>query len=200
MKRLNSSGFTLIEMLVALAAMSLLAGGAVMLVSFSSNAQERIEARDDAAVELLRLRSLLRSDLSQLAPHRARDESGYKPQVALLGPGQLADGAFLGFTRRGWDNLSGEDRPSLQYVEYRQVNDRIERAYRRRVDGSPLEPPQILADGVQGVSISYYQNDQWTEGWAGNPRVPFPRAVRLTIEFRDRGRLPMVFLLPEFAP
>lgn len=192
-------GFTLVEMLVALAALSLLAGAGIALTQIAVDTRDGIESRDQADRELMRLRTILKSDLSQAAPRRARAETGDKPDAALAGRGTVAGDAFLGFVRRGWQNHAGERRSSLQYVEYALRDGAIERRYRRHVDGAPLEPPQILIHGVRSVEVAYFQFDQWADGWAGSASRPLPRAVALDIRFEDGVSLRQLFLLPEFA-
>lgn len=192
-------GFTLVEMLVALAALSLLAGAGIVLTQVAVSSREAIQARDQSSRELLRLRAILTSDLTQAAPRRARTETGAKPQAALSGSGGANSGAFLQLVRRGWENLSGERRSSLQYVEYGLRDGAIERRHRRMVDGAPLEAPQVLLSGVRSVSVSYFQYDQWADAWAGSASRPLPRAVAMEIEFEDATRLRQLFLLPEYA-
>ncbi len=192
-------GFTLVEMLVALAALSLLAGAGIVLTQIAVDTRDMIEIRDEASRDLLRLRAVLKADLGQASPRRARSEAGTKPEMALLGRPFTSGDTFLQFVRRGWENISGERRSSLQYVEYSLRDGAIERRYRRQVDGAPLEPPQILIEGVRSVSVAYYQYDQWADAWAGSPTRPLPRAVSLDIEFNDASRIRQLFLLPEFA-
>lgn len=192
-------GFTLVEMLVALAALSLLAGAGIVLTQIAVDTRDMIETRDEASRELLRFRAVLKSDLTQAAPRRARSEAGTKPEMALVGPPFTGGDTFLQLVRRGWDNISEERRSSLQYVEYGLRNGAIERRYRRQVDGAPLEAPQVLIAGVRSVSVAYYQYDQWVDAWAGSSIRPLPRAVSLDIEFDDATRIRQLFLLPEFA-
>jgi general secretion pathway protein J len=190
-------GFTLVEMLVALAALGLLAAAGLGMTQFASGARDSLGLREQETRELLRLSTLLRSDLTQAAPRRARNAYGARPQAALQGADAFGDGVFLSFVRRGWENPGAEARASLQYVEYRLREGRIERAFRAFVDGAPLGEPLIVAEGVRAVEVSFYQFNQWADAYAGSPERPLPRAVRLDIDFEDRGRLTQAFLLPE---
>lgn len=191
-------GFTLVEMLVALAALAVLAAGGFMVTGVSANSQAAIQTQQSATQSLIRMRAALRGDLTQAAGRRPRDVNGQKAQAALSA-GRGADGVFLSLVRRGWTNPLEQQRAALQYVEYRLHDGRIERLWRRHVDGSPLQAPQVLAEGVESARVEFYDFDQWTEGWAGAPNRPLPRAVRLTISMQNRGELSQVFLLPETA-
>lgn len=195
----NQAGFSLIETLVALAALSILAGAGMMMTDFAVTARETVAQRDADATDLLRLRAALKSDLTQAAPRRARDETGRKPQVALLGAAQLNNNAFLALVRRGWENPTGDDRASMQYVEYVFDAGQIERRHRRHIDGADTETPQVLIDGVRDVDIAYMQNDQWLQHWAGSASIPLPDAVRIDITFTDNRELTQLFLLPEIG-
>lgn len=191
-------GFTLVEMLVAMAALAVLAAGGFMVAGASSTSQDALRKAQDQTQELLRMRAALRSDITQAAARRPRDASGHKPQAALSGA-HRGDGVFLSLVRRGWDNPLEQSRSSLQYVEYRLVEDRIERLWRRHVDGSPAQAPQLLLEGVEDAQLEFYDYDQWTDGWTGAPNRPLPRAVRLTLALEGRGNISQTFLLPEAA-
>ena len=193
------AGFSLIETLVALAALSLLAGAGMMMTDVAVSSGNTIAERDADATDLLRLRAALKADLSQAAPRRARDESGRKPQTAMPGASNLTSNAFLALTRRGWENHTGEARASLQYVEYAFENGAILRRHRRHIDGADTETPQTLITGVRDVDVAYMQYDQWLSDWAGSAAIPLPDAVRLDITFDDGAELSQLFLLPEGA-
>lgn len=197
---MRERGFSLVEMLVAIAALAILASGAAMLTANATSTRDAIALREQSARDLLRLRSVLRADLTQAAARRPRDEAGRKAPTALLGAPYAANGAFLALVRRGWDNPREESRASLQSVEYRLRNGVIERIYRRHVDGARAEKPQTLIVGVESVHVSYMQFDQWLEAWAGSIERPLPRAVRLDIALKGQGGISQVLLLPETAP
>ncbi len=190
-------GFTLVEMLVALAALAVLAAGGFAVAGVAANSHGVIRENQAETQDLLRLRAALRGDITQAAARRARDLRGEKEQGALSG--SQRGGVFLSLVRRGWENPLQQNRASLQYVEYRLRDGKIERLWRRHVDGSPMQEPQVLLAGVQHAALEFYDWDQWTTAWTGAPNRPLPRAVRLNLSFGDRGDLSQVFLLPETA-
>lgn len=190
------AGFTLVEMLVALAALAVLAAGALAVASASTTSHDIIRERQAHTQDLMRLRAALKADTSQAAPRRPRDVNGAKEQAALSGG---SGNAILSVVRRGWDNPLEQSRASLQYVEYRLNQDRIERYWRRHVDGAPLASPQVLLEGVSTVSMSFMDRDQWLQAWAGAPNRPLPRAIRLDIRFTSGDTLSQVLLLPEVS-
>jgi type II secretion system protein J len=193
-------GFTLVELLVALAALAMLSALGVLVTGFAAGARDAVAAREAEATGLLRLRAALKGDLGQAAPRRARDIQGQKPQAALFGSDVVGDGVFLALVRRGWENLSADDRPDLQYVEYAVEGGELTRRHRRHVDGGELGPAQMLVGGVAEVDVSYFQFDQWVETFAGAPDRPLPRAVRVTLRFEDGSELSQSFILPASGP
>jgi general secretion pathway protein J len=188
-------GFTLIEMLVALAALSILAAGGFAVAGVSVSSHDVIRERQAETQALLRLRSALRGDLTQAATRRARDINGVKEQAALTG-GSGGNGIFLSLVRRGWDNPSQQGRASLQQVDYRLREGNVERVWRRHVDGSPAQDPQVLMTGVESVSLEFYDWNQWTSNWRGAPNRPLPRAIRVTMTLSGSGEISQAFLLP----
>lgn len=188
-------GFTLVEMLVALAALAVLAAGGLALAGASADTHEAVSQRQAKTDELMRLRAALRGDLLQAATRRARDINGAKPQAALQASGR-SEGVFLSLVRRGWTNPGERNRASLQAVDYRLSQGRVERLWREHVDGSPVQEPQLLMDGVKSVSVEFHDFDQWSGQWTGAPNRPLPEAIRLTV-FTGEGEITQIFLLPE---
>jgi general secretion pathway protein J len=80
----------------------------------------------------------------------------------------------------------------MQYVEYRLVEDRLERRVRQAVDGAPLEAPQILADGVEAAAVGFYGQAQWRSAWEAPNALP--EAVRLDLTLTGLGRVTQLFL------
>ena len=189
-------GFSLVELLVAMAALSLLAVGSVFLTGYAMDARETIETRELRTGELVRLQAALSFDLTQAASRRARAEDGSKPQTALQGRSLQGEGSFLSLVRRGANGLVADDRPDVQSVEYRIEAGVIERRSRRFVDGAPPASTQPLLTGVRAVTLSYLEGDEWVSGWPGSPERPLPRAVRLRIDLGPDGDFDQLFLIP----
>src|SRR5690606_17234435 len=78
-------GFTLVEMLVALAVFALLAAGGVTVMAWASASQGATQARMARVGDLQRARPLLEADLAQAAPRRTRNASGIAAVQAFTG-------------------------------------------------------------------------------------------------------------------
>ncbi|AOH36404.1 type II secretion system minor pseudopilin GspJ [Luteimonas sp. JM171] len=187
-------GFTLVEMLVALAVFALLAAGGVTVMAWASASQGVTQARMAHVGDLQRARALLEADLAQAAPRRTRNASGIAAVQAFTGTAEPGTGLLFALTRYGWENPQGAPRASLQYVEYRLQDGRLERSARPMLDGARMDPPQLVIDGVQGARVQYRFQGAWMDGWPGGmDRVP--EAVRLTLDLERIGRVEQAFLM-----
>ena len=191
-----SHGFTLVEVLVALAIFALLASAAVGVMAWSADQQGAVRMRMERLGQLQRAHALLESDLSQAALRRTRRSDGHAELAAFVAApaGDPAQPLF-GFARHGWSNPDAAPRPSMQYVEYRLVDGRLERSARPLLDGAAVAAPQVLLDGVQSVRTHFRSYHQWSDGWGGGVTA-LPRAVSLEVQLRDLGQVRQVFLLP----
>ena len=117
-------------------------------------------------------------------------------------PALLADGrtdALVTFTRMGWANPAGIQRPALQRVRYAFDNGALYREHWRVLDPVLGAQPvrRLLIDRVKNVRFRFMENGRsWTEQWpgivtGGDPRQPQlrrrPLAVEVTLELEDFG-------------
>lgn len=198
---MRRAGFTLVEVLVALAIFAVLSAGAVGVMQAAVAARDSAAGRTAALAGFQRLRGALLADLNQAAPRATRDAAGAAANFAfqLTDPGN-GERPFLALTRRGWENPDGAPRASLQYVEYRLIAGRVERAARPVLDGAPLGPPQVLITGVQGITVSALDGGGWRPAWASANQEPLPRAVRIDLDLGAGGTAPQWFLVSGDAP
>ena len=197
-------GFTLLELLVALAVFAILATAAYggLRNVLVTRAAVETQSQRLAAVQLAFHR--LGQDLEQAAPRGVRDEYG-EPQAALLGD-ELADERLI-LTRAGWDNPLGQPRASLQRVAYRLRDGQLWRLHWPVLDrGSPIEPREtMLLDQVRELRLRFVDhNASWRNGWpppaadASTPRDldALPRAVEISLTLEDWGEITRLLLLP----
>lgn len=194
----RNRGFTLVEMLVALLVFALLSAAGVVVLVQAAEHQAVVGTRLDRLGEFQRARSLLQADLSQVAVRRVRHPSGAAARDAFTGRavrGGPAAEPLLAFVRDGWSNPDALPRASLQYVEYRLVDGRLERSTRPMLDGVASGPPQVLLTGVSSARLAYRDHGQWNDGWAGGAAAR-PEALRLALELDGIGQVTQLFLLP----
>lgn len=186
-------GFTLVEMLVALFVFSLIGAAGVTIMRFSADNRGVVHARAERLAEFQRTRALLKADLTQAAARRIRDPQGRPVREAFYGGSQTAP--LLRLARRGWENPDAEPRASVQYVEYRLVDGRLERVARLALDGGVSGTPQVLADRVRAATIGFLWHGQWIPTLPGGPVDPLPQAVKLDLTFDDIGPVSQLFVV-----
>jgi general secretion pathway protein J len=203
-------GFTLLELLVAMAVfaiMAIAAYGGLRNVLFTRAAVET-ENRRLAMVQLAVFR--LEQDVTQILPRGVRDEYG-DPQPALRG--NIQDSEALLFTRSGWDNPLGQPRATLQRVAYRLRDGRLWRLHWDVLDrGGLAEPREImLLDRVRDLRLRFLdEDDAWRNDWPPPadqtaspdgkerklPPDPLPRAVEISLTLEDWGEITRLLPLP----
>jgi len=194
------AGFTLLELLVALAIFSLLAVMAYNGLKVVLNQQAEVELQADALAELQKVYLLMQRDIEQAVPRPVRNEYGDE-QPALIGE------ATLQLTRGGWSNPAGYQRSTLQRVGYAYEDGQLVR-YSWTVldlaqDSEPLRQP--LVKDVEDMMLRYLAEDNsWVDQWpnplvAGQPQASntaLPRAVEVTLDHEKFGTLVWLFRLP----
>lgn len=192
----RQTGFTLIEILVALAVFAILAALSYGALSQTLTSAEMLNERMDRLQALQRTVRMLHEDLMQLTPRPVRDELGDTLQPALQT--SLISGFALELTRGGWSNPVVLPRATLQRAAYRIEDDELVRYHWRVLDRTLANEPigVTLLDGVQSIVFRFLQsNGEWTEQWPpqNTPgqtglRVR-PRAVEFIITLEDEGEI-----------
>lgn len=186
------SGFTLVEVLVALLAFSLIAAAGAALLGAGLDSRESVSASARDLAALQRTRSLLWADLSQASRRRVRNADG-SAEAQAFAAGSEAQGALLRLTRTGWINPGDEARASLQQVEYRLVDGRLERRFFARLDGARPEPVQVLLAEVSDVRLTFLSQGREGPAWRATADRPLPEAVRLTMTLPAYGVVSQLF-------
>lgn len=185
-------GFTLVEVLVALAVFALLAAAGALVLAHTIDTRFVVHEHAERIAELQRMRALLKADLAQAAPRRTRAPTGRPLPRALMGQTVPGD-PVLTLVRAGWSNPDGAARPSLQRVEYRVVEDRLERRASTYLDGARAGPPQVLYRGVSDVAVTFIQDGSEAPAFLSSRDRPLPQAVRIVMTLDGLGRIDQLF-------
>jgi general secretion pathway protein J len=196
---MKAKGFTLIEVLMALAILTVVVVATHQILESTMNAQE---ASDETLKELEQFQTLFRfmdQDFSQMSERAVRNESGDEaPSYIIHGRYQFEsqyDG--IGFVRDGWTNpISLLPRSELQAVGYRVIDDKLERIFRIYVDqlDSTQFKVQVLMDDMEELKFEFLDlNQKWQDEW----RIKaLPLAVAVTLKQKDKPQIRRVFAVP----
>lgn len=191
-KSVRPNGFTLVEMLVALALFAVIAVGALGLLRFSVDAELASRTRTDSIAAQRRFLSVWTADLAQAVPRPSRDSSG----TTRLAFEANADGVLIRFTRSGWDNLDGAARPSLQKVEYRVTPTALVRAGYPYPDGAAPDPGAEVLPLSGPPSVRFRAKDgNWRDVWDPQVAAELPVAVELLLPQKGVPPLRIVSLV-----
>ena len=195
---MQARGFTLLELLVAIAIFSVIGLGAYQMLQSVSQSHERVRTSIDSYMRVNLALSILQRDLNQFVPRPVRDEYG-EPAAPIL----FEDDEYLiEFSRGGWANPGGRPRSELQRVAY-SIDYDEELLYRhfwlvldRAEDSEPVS--QILLEGVTDFRVTAHQDpngltDVQLQTVSGSPA--FPVAVEVVIATEALGEVQRLFQL-----
>jgi general secretion pathway protein J len=198
---MNSRGFTLVEMLVAMALFSLLAVAASSLLGVSLRNADVFARADAATRELQIARTIMRADFSQIARRPVRDAYGARTPTIFAGGAAVAEKPILAFVRYGWDNPGGVDpRASLQYVEYAVAGNALVRRSRPYLDPTPETPvtTATLLSDVSAAQVTFLSRGQWAETWVvATAQNALPEAIALDVKLAAAESIRQAFLVGE---
>lgn len=194
----RESGFTLLELLVALSIFALLAAMAYGGLNTVLKARAETDRQAERLTQLQNTFFWLGRDMEQTVNRPVRDEYG-DPQAALSGV-EIGD-YRLALTHGGWRNPVDRPRSSLQRVAYGLRDEQLVRVYwnvlDRAQDSQPVE--NVLLDGVERLELRYLDtkkewHDDWPPAITGTaPNTAPPLAVEVTIETKAEGRITRLY-------
>jgi len=188
----SRAGFTLVEALIALSMFALIAAAGAAVLRQAIDNKVAVRAASARVGDLQRVRGQLKADLGQAAARRTRAATGRPSSQAMTGA--LAPGdPLLVVVRAGASNPGGRSRPSLQRVEYRVVDGRLERRAASHLDGSRPGPPQILYRGVRDARVAFLRDGAEAPAFLATSDAPLPDAVRIVMTLDGYGPLDQLF-------
>jgi general secretion pathway protein J len=192
----RSAGFTLLEVLIAIAIFTVVGamamGGYNELVGQSQTVDQNMARVRAVQTAVMRLSQ----DFAELEPRPVRQTVGDGAEPALVVDGRSLD--IVSLTRSGWSNSAGLQRSTLQRVTYRLEDGKLYRDQWPVLDRTLATEPLTtqLLDRVTSVRLRFMDaNRSWREAWpgSGNPGPQGlrarPLAVEFTLELEDWGEI-----------
>jgi general secretion pathway protein J len=194
-------GFTLLELLIAVAVFALLAAMSYAGLDAVMNASA---AQEQAAQDLAELQTtyrLLKEDIEQITDRPIRDELGGVEESLLAG---ARDDTTLSFTRGGTPNPAGLARSDLQRVYYRLDDRTLIRGFYAHLDrtaGTAVRE-RVLTERVEQVEVRFLDAaGQWQLTWpplqTSGTTGTLPLALELTLTLEEQAPVKWLFALPQ---
>lgn len=177
-------GFTLIEMMLALAIFSLLSLMGYQILQGVMRNGELTRQHVTRLEEMQRLFSLLDRDISH-AMIPAQDETISSTQPAFV---SNKPEALLQLTRRN-ATLPGSPLPrsTLQAIRWRLADQQL---IRETVEDSVIT---ARFNGIEQITLRYWSAGRWRPQW--NAAFSLPQAIEVTLKIADYGKLTRVIIL-----
>ncbi|HYE01752.1 MAG TPA: hypothetical protein VD963_00815 [Phycisphaerales bacterium] len=186
-------GFTVVEVMLALALMFLVVGG---VLGFLGNVQLRRAGVSRLAGELegsLALVDRLESDLAVCVAGDERHGPGIRGDATSID--LLTRAVWLGAGRRAELEVGGDLQRSTLRFDAGAGRVTLERA-----DGAgPLTPAETLADGLARVRFRYYDGAEWAETFDSGAHGGLPVAIEVGLWYGPPGSAPIPGAAPSVA-
>jgi general secretion pathway protein J len=209
---MRRAGFTLIEVMVAMFIAFIMMALGYSAINQAAKEKDNLTAKQARITEIQRGMRVIAQDFAQLAARTARDnDGGGNIEPAVLATNK--DNTIITFSRAGWSNPAGVQRPAEQRVRYRFIDGSLVREHWLSVDPAlNAEPRQrVLLTKVKAVEMRFLDpvSRNWREDWpaasASGPVNPTtidqllrtrPLAIEVTIVLDDWGRVQRLFEVP----
>lgn len=192
------SGFTLVEMLVAVAIFALASALAYGGLAALTRARSQLDAQNERLGRLQFAVGLIERDLRGVAARGIRDGYG-APHAPLEGTRERIE-----LSRHGYANALALPRAEVERVGYRLDDGELQRLRYAVLDRAPASTAieDALLDQVERLEFAYVAADgrelaQWPPPRA-NRDIP-PRALIVTLTLADFGEIRRVLELPDEA-
>jgi general secretion pathway protein J len=205
---MRTRGFTLIEVVIAMFIAAIMFAIGYGAINQALRDRESLNVSQARVSEIQRGMRIVAQDFGQISDRPARDVTG----TGQLMPAVIGDArneTLVIFSRNGWSNPAGIQRPAEQRVRYRFVDGSLVREHWLSVDPALNAEPhaRVLLTRVKAVEIRFLDplSRQWSNEWpTAAPTGPVtpanvhllsarPLAIEFTVVLEDWGRIQRLF-------
>jgi general secretion pathway protein J len=209
---MRRAGFTLIEVVIAIFIAAIMFAIGYRSLSQAMTERDAINVAQQRITEIQRGMRVLAQDFAQVEARATRDTDSSGELRPAVSAG-ASDETVVTFSRSGWSNPAGLQRPAEQRVRYRFVDGSLVREHWLSVDPAlNTEPRQrVLLTRVKSVEIRFLDpvTRRWGNTWPlvtisgpvsplniDDTLLPRPLAIEFTVVLEDWGRVQRVFEVP----
>ena len=199
----RNKGFTLVELLVALAIFAILCAFAYRGLDAMLQGREALQAESRKWRDVTLFVGRIERDVGAVLDRKAVSPLGVvqAPLSSVIETAAVRDG--LGLTRSG-TALQDNALAAPQRVAYRKVDDRVERIAWNAVDAAPRDEGTAvtLLAGVVALDFRFLTAEgEWRTSWAPpNADTRLPAAVEMTLQLASGEKIVRLFDLPRAKP
>jgi len=193
----NERGFTLLEVLIAIAIFSVISMASFSIFQTVLNSDTVTKERTDRINELQRGFLIIERDMIQIA-RRSMRLNGEAPLDAFLytdNENFSSGEKGIAFVRNGWTNPGLLlPRSNMQSVAYKLNDNVLERLHFNFVDAVLGEEPKVrpLITQVEKLDFEFYDGKKWQKTLEDNT---LPIAIAMEIDTTDYGVIRRQFLV-----
>lgn len=194
----KQSGFTFIEVIIAIAIFAIVALGANAIFVEIFERSKLVDERSQELESLQRAMLIMERDFLQMQERIPRTQ-GIENQLVING-GEFeyeSEAYAIGFVRGGWQNPQLRlQRSNLQNVAYRVQENRLERLHTIYVDSVIGTEPKVrvLLEQVSDFKIEVLQTVQDEFEWEDTvENTTLPAAIAVTITTENFGEIRRIF-------
>ncbi|MCW9025132.1 MAG: type II secretion system minor pseudopilin GspJ [Gammaproteobacteria bacterium] len=203
----KQSGFTLLELLVALSIFALISVMAYAGLNTVLDARIVLEQNMDRLGQIQKSVQFITRDISHIVDRQIRDEYGDNKAAVLGSELNIGLGSpAIEMTRTGYPNPMNMTRSHLQRVAYRLQENVLYREAWQVIDRAPDSTAYQakLCDNVTSIKFRYLDNESnWHDQWPpSNPQYQgpaLPSAVEFALELKDWGSINRLLPLIEVS-
>lgn len=201
----RTGGFTLLELMVAIAVFSIMSAMAYAGLNTLLTARSSTAAAAERLQQLQLTFHLLQRDLTQITSRSVRDLYGDRLPAF---PSMDGESLLFSLTRAGRSNPLQRMQSTLQRIDYIQDQGALYRRSWNVLDQSLQSEPvnTLLMGDISSISLRFMDDrGAWHDHWplatstTEIADAPLPRGVELTLKTADLGEFHRLFSLPANA-